>query len=92
MHLSLLKPHPPLIAPHPYNTLYQLSDVPLPDKRAPNAAEEAAAHPWLAGRTVQTTDVQVREGRRHRHFLLHPSLCSCWAALLKYDAFGLIWL
>ena len=34
MHLSLLKPHPPLIAPHPYNTLYPLDAVSLPQHRA----------------------------------------------------------
>lgn len=46
-HLSLVRPHPPWIAPVPYNTLY--SGARFPDfRRAPDVAAEAAQHPWLA--------------------------------------------
>jgi arylsulfatase A-like enzyme len=46
-HLSLVRPHPPWIAPVPYNTRYALADLPG-YRRAADPAEEAAQHPWLA--------------------------------------------
>ncbi len=49
VHLSYLAPHPPLIAPEPYNTLYDSAMVPAPI-RAASLEEEAAQHPWLAYR------------------------------------------
>ena len=42
VHLSLLKPHPPLIAPRPYNEMYPLASVALPEHRAPTAEEEVS--------------------------------------------------
>jgi arylsulfatase A-like enzyme len=47
IHLSYLRPHPPFIAPEPYNAMYDPAVVP-PFRRAPDRAEEAAQHPWLA--------------------------------------------
>ena len=47
VHLSLLRPHPPWIAPAPYNALYPVEELP-PIERAERAAEEAARHPYLA--------------------------------------------
>ena len=49
IHLSYLQPHPPLIAPEPYNTAYDPAAVPAP-VRAPSIDEEGAQHPWLAYR------------------------------------------
>lgn len=49
VHLSYRAPHPPLIAPEPYNTLYDPSMVPAP-VRAPSLEDEATQHPWLAYR------------------------------------------
>ena len=46
-HLSLIRPHPPWIAPVPYNTRYDVADLPAP-VRAVSVAEEGAQHPWLA--------------------------------------------
>ncbi len=46
IYLSYLRPHPPLIAPEPYNTLYDLQDVPLPVK-SDTAQQESQQHPWL---------------------------------------------
>ncbi|HTR63630.1 MAG TPA: alkaline phosphatase family protein [Candidatus Binataceae bacterium] len=46
-HLSLLRPHPPFIAPEPYNAMYDPAQVPGFTRRA-SAEEEAAQHPWLA--------------------------------------------
>jgi arylsulfatase A-like enzyme len=47
VHLSYLRPHPPFIAPEPYNAMYDPADVP-PFRRAADRAREAAQHPWLA--------------------------------------------
>ena len=46
-HLSILRPHPPFIAPEPYNALYDPGAVPGFTRRA-TPDEEAAQHPWLA--------------------------------------------
>jgi hypothetical protein len=45
-HLSILKPHPPWIAPEPYHRMYHPDEVD-PPVRAAAPADEAAAHPWL---------------------------------------------
>jgi arylsulfatase A-like enzyme len=57
-HLSILKPHPPFIAPEPYNALYDPMAVPgFTRSETPNV--EGAQHPWLAHqlskRTYQAT-------------------------------------
>jgi arylsulfatase A-like enzyme len=46
IHASYLRPHPPLIAPAPYNATVRPEDVPMP-RRAPTREAERAAHPWL---------------------------------------------
>lgn len=46
VHCVFLRPHPPVIAPEPYNALYDPADVPLP-QRKPSPAEESAQHPHL---------------------------------------------
>ncbi|HEY1711226.1 MAG TPA: alkaline phosphatase family protein [Rhizomicrobium sp.] len=46
-HLSILRPHPPFMAPEPYNALYDPLAVPGFSRLAA-PAEEAAQHPWLA--------------------------------------------
>ena len=46
-HLTFLRPHPPLIAAEPWNSLIPPAATP-PATRAPSAAEEAHLHPWLA--------------------------------------------
>jgi arylsulfatase A-like enzyme len=45
-HLSFLRPHPPFLAPAPYDTMFDPETVPDP-LRAPSRAEEAAQHPLL---------------------------------------------
>ena len=45
-HISFLSPHPPFVAPEPYNAMYDEKDMPLPVRRA-TPEEEAAQHPWL---------------------------------------------
>jgi len=46
-HLSLLRPHPPFVAPEPYNRMYDPAAVPGFRRKA-TAEEESAQHPWLA--------------------------------------------
>lgn len=45
--LTFLHPHPPLVAPAPYNALYGPADC-APPSRLASPAEEAALHPFLA--------------------------------------------
>ena len=47
LHLSLLRPHPPFIAPHPYNALYHPDDVP-DFRRADSPEAEGRQHPYAA--------------------------------------------
>ena len=50
-HLSYFRPHPPYIAPAPFNDLYDPADVPAPT-RLPDRSDQAAIHPFLAGATA----------------------------------------
>lgn len=47
LHLSIERPHPPFIAPEPYNALYHPDDVP-DFRRAPSPEEESLQHPYVA--------------------------------------------
>ena len=46
VHLSLLRPHPPWIAPEPYNAYYPPAEVPG-FNRAETREAEGEQHPWL---------------------------------------------
>lgn len=45
-HISFIRPHPPFIAPEPYNRMYDPADIPA-FVRAGSLAEESASHPFL---------------------------------------------
>lgn len=45
-HLTYIRPHPPLVAPAPYNDMYDPASLPLP-LRLDSAAQEAAVHPFF---------------------------------------------
>jgi len=47
LHISYLAPHPPYVAPEPYNRMYHPDGVPDFFK-APTPAEESGQHPYLA--------------------------------------------
>ena len=47
VHLSLLRPHPPWVAPEPYNAMYDPGQLPA-NIGAKSITEESAQHPWLA--------------------------------------------
>ena len=46
LHLGYYRPHPPFIAPEPYNTMYDPADMPAP-VRAKDVETEARQHPLL---------------------------------------------
>jgi arylsulfatase A-like enzyme len=46
-HLSIFRPHPPFVAPEPYNNLYNPDQLD-PVHRQINWQTEASQHPWLA--------------------------------------------
>lgn len=45
---TYIRPHPPLVAPEPYNKRYNPADLPMP-KRLASAEEQAKVHPFMAG-------------------------------------------
>ncbi len=45
-HLSWFRPHPPFLAPAPWNTMYAAADSPPPVRRTTPSAE-AELHPWV---------------------------------------------
>ncbi len=49
VHASYWHPHPPFIAPEPYNARYDPADMPSP-RRAASLAAECAQHPFVAWR------------------------------------------
>jgi len=61
LHLSLLRPHPPFIAPEPYNSLYDPAKVPGFGGRA-SRAEEAELHPYLR---YMLTDLRDQKSDGH---------------------------
>ena len=65
-HLSYLRPHPPWIAPAPYNTRYHPDSLP-PYVRAATPASEATQHPWLAWQLgVRASQAPAHEARLRR--------------------------
>lgn len=47
VHAAYIRPHPPFVAPEPFNTMFDPASVPLPVRR-PTYEEEGAVHPLLA--------------------------------------------
>ncbi len=46
-HVTYIRPHPPFIAPEPYNRMYRADEIP-PPARMPTPEAEAAVHPYIA--------------------------------------------
>ena len=63
-HLSLVRPHPPWIAPVPYNTLYPADRLPG-FQRAADPAAEARQHPWLAWHLEGRRNLAPADALRH---------------------------
>ena len=45
-HLTYIRPHPPLVAPAPYNRMIDPATLPLPDRLA-SQNDELAVHPFF---------------------------------------------
>lgn len=66
VHLSLLRPHPPWVAPVPYNRMYPMRELP-PPTRAASVEEEAARHPYAAFTLAQRFAKAPGDDDRLRH-------------------------
>lgn len=53
-HLTYIRPHPPLVAPAPYNRMYEPAKLPLPT-RLPSESDEQALHPFFTAATRNST-------------------------------------
>ena len=60
-HLTYIRPHPPLVAPAPYNDMYDPGTLPLPG-RLESPGEETALHPFLAPSLRHKTPESLVEG------------------------------
>jgi len=85
VHAVFLRPHPPLIAPEPYNTMYRRDDATAP-RRRDSAAAEAAQHPYLA----HLLAVQRRPGYFIGHDFDLQAMDAATAADLRATYYGLI--
>lgn len=66
VHLSLRAPHPPWVAPEPYNQMYDAKS--LPDAvRAPDVEAEQQQHPWLAAHLSVARNRSHSVPDRHRN-------------------------
>jgi arylsulfatase A-like enzyme len=63
VHAVFLRPHPPIIAPEPYNSMYDPAAAPLPC-RAESWALEAEQHPYLAYEIERTHAI----GNHNEHY------------------------
>ncbi len=85
LHLVFLRPHPPLIAPQPYNTLCNPAQVARP-RRAGNVEQEAEQHPYLA----YILDHQKTVGSYAGHETANKALSEAQARELAATYYGLI--
>ena len=69
LHIVFYRPHPPFIAPAPYNEMYGDSPAPV---RGASPAEEAARHPFLAAWLARQDD----ETRRAKAGIPAPTAAS----------------
>ncbi|MGR3322372.1 MAG: sulfatase-like hydrolase/transferase [Pseudooceanicola sp.] len=51
-HVAFIRPHPPLVAPAPYNTLVEPTGLPLPERAAPEHPFVAAWHAEPSNRSL----------------------------------------
>ncbi|MFS4581378.1 sulfatase-like hydrolase/transferase [Phaeobacter sp. C3_T13_0] len=60
-HLTYIRPHPPLVAPAPYNRMYDPASLPLPQRLA-SVEHERAVHPFLDPTTRASSPASFVEG------------------------------
>ncbi len=59
--VTYIRPHPPLVAPAPYNTMYNPADLPLP-ARMQTRSQEGAVHPFMTGALIAPTINSIVRG------------------------------
>jgi arylsulfatase A-like enzyme len=84
-HLTFLRPHPPLIAAEPWNSLVPPSATP-PAARATSPDEEAKLHPWLAAHLDRPYPLDFRRQGVNRP----ADLDTATLATLRALYFGLV--
>ncbi|NRP14290.1 MULTISPECIES: alkaline phosphatase family protein [unclassified Aliiroseovarius] len=60
-HLTYIRPHPPLVAPAPYNDMYDPAGLPLPN-RLDSAEMDAALHPYFTPAQKSSTAADFVKG------------------------------
>ncbi|WP_411351489.1 alkaline phosphatase family protein [Leisingera aquaemixtae] len=60
-HLTYIRPHPPLVAPAPYNTMYDPASLPLP-QRLDTPEQEGGQHPFFDPALRSSTAAGFVEG------------------------------
>ncbi|QUS54401.1 alkaline phosphatase family protein [Pseudovibrio brasiliensis] len=60
-HLTYIRPHPPLVAPAPYNTMYDPQSLPLPT-RLEQPDDEQALHPFFTPTMQNSSAASFVEG------------------------------
>ncbi len=62
-HLSLLRPHPPFIAPAPFNAMFAHADVPRPVRSAEGVRGDAAVHPFIEALLAEQDNAECTESQ-----------------------------
>lgn len=65
LHMTILAPHPPFIAPAPYHAMYDPARLPTP-VRAPTPEQEAGLHPYVAAQMKHRPHHPLVHGRTLR--------------------------
>jgi len=60
-HLTYIRPHPPLVAPEPYNRMYDPANLPLPE-RLGSAQHECDVHPFFAPTLAKVSANSIVKG------------------------------
>jgi len=66
VHLSLRAPHPPWVAPSPFNEMYDPETMPV-TVRQPDPETEKTLHPWLSSHLSSGRNQSHEDDLRHRH-------------------------
>ena len=73
VHCVFLRPHPPVIAPEPYNALYDPAQVPAAQRRA-SPEEEAEQHPFLAAKLAMLRQARGYDEHNPNNLVTMPEL------------------
>ena len=73
LHLSLLRPHPPWLAPEPYNRMYHPDELEPPHRHPDGPEAERAVHPYLK---MAISEQQPAEATERSAKAVYYGLCS----------------